>query len=116
MSIEIDPPEIEMNLAQHLFDLGFNRLSIGVQDIELKVQQAINRVQSTEFISDFIAHAKQVGFNSINIDLIYGLPHQTIETFTKTLEKARLLICIICMTFDAYMKQQRNHQRFSRVI
>ena len=88
MSIEIDPREIEMNLAQHLFGLGFNRLSIGVQDIDLKVQQAINRVQSTEFISDFIAHAKKVGFQSINIDLIYGLPHQTIETFTKTLNKA----------------------------
>jgi oxygen-independent coproporphyrinogen III oxidase len=80
--------EIEMNLAEHLFDLGFNRLSIGVQDIDQKVQETINRVQSTEFISDFIAHAKQVGFNSINIDLIYGLPHQTIETFTKTLNKA----------------------------
>jgi len=88
MSIEIDPREIEMNLAEHLFNLGFNRLSIGVQDIDLKVQQTINRVQSTQFISDFIKHAKQVGFNSINIDLIYGLPHQTIETFTKTLEKA----------------------------
>jgi oxygen-independent coproporphyrinogen-3 oxidase len=88
MSIEIDPREIEMDLAEHLFDLGFNRLSIGVQDIDKKVQETINRVQSTEFISDFIAHAKQVGFNSINIDLIYGLPHQTIETFTKTLNKA----------------------------
>ena len=84
MSIEIDPREIEMNLAKHLFDLGFNRLSIGVQDIDKKVQETINRVQSTEFI----AHAKQVGFNSINIDLIYGLPHQTIETFTNTLNKA----------------------------
>lgn len=88
MSIEIDPREIEMNLADHLFDLGFNRLSIGVQDIDNKVQQTINRVQSTEFIEQFIAHAKQVGFKSINIDLIYGLPHQTIETFTKTLNKA----------------------------
>jgi oxygen-independent coproporphyrinogen-3 oxidase len=88
MSIEIDPREIEMNLAEHLFDLGFNRLSIGVQDIDTKVQETINRVQSTEFISDFIVHAKQVGFNSINIDLIYGLPHQTIETFTNTLNKA----------------------------
>jgi oxygen-independent coproporphyrinogen-3 oxidase len=88
MSIEIDPREIEMNLAEHLFDLGFNRLSIGVQDIDHKVQETINRVQSTEFISNFITHAKQVGFNSINIDLIYGLPHQTIETFTKTLNKA----------------------------
>lgn len=88
MSIEIDPREIEMSLASHLFELGFNRLSIGVQDIDHKVQKAINRVQSTAFIADFIAHAKDVGFSSINVDLIYGLPHQTIETFTKTLNKA----------------------------
>jgi oxygen-independent coproporphyrinogen-3 oxidase len=88
MSIEIDPREIEMNLAEHLFDLGFNRLSLGVQDIDEKVQQTINRVQSTEFIENFIAHAKEVGFKSINIDLIYGLPHQTIDTFTRTLNKA----------------------------
>lgn len=88
MSIEIDPREIEMDLAEHLFSLGFNRLSLGVQDIDLKVQEAINRVQSTEFIGDFIGHAKAVGFSSINIDLIYGLPHQTIDTFSKTLAKA----------------------------
>ena len=88
MSIEIDPREIELNLAQHLFDLGFNRLSIGVQDIDLKVQQAINRVQDTDFIHQFIREAKAVGFKSINIDLIYGLPHQNIDTFTRTLNKA----------------------------
>ncbi|MBL4764476.1 MAG: oxygen-independent coproporphyrinogen III oxidase [Colwellia sp.] len=88
MSIEIDPREIEMNLAEHLFSLGFNRLSLGVQDLDLKVQQAINRVQSTQFIGDFIGHAKAVGFKSINIDLIYGLPHQTLENFAKTLDKA----------------------------
>lgn len=88
MSIEIDPREIEMDLAEHLFSLGFNRLSLGVQDLDLKVQEAINRVQSTQFIGDFIGHAKQVGFKSINIDLIYGLPHQTLENFAKTLDKA----------------------------
>lgn len=88
MSIEIDPREIELNLAEHLFSLGFNRLSLGVQDIDEKVQVAINRVQSTEFIGEFIAHAKKVGFSSINIDLIYGLPHQSLETFSRTLVKA----------------------------
>ena len=88
MSIEIDPREIEMNLAEHLFSLGFNRLSLGVQDLDKKVQETINRVQSTQFIGDFIGHAKEVGFKSINIDLIYGLPHQTLENFAKTLEKA----------------------------
>jgi len=89
MSIEIDPREIELNLADHLYSLGFNRMSIGVQDIDEKVQKTINRVQSTKFIEQFISHAKNVGFKSINIDLIYGLPHQTIETFTRTLDKAK---------------------------
>ncbi len=88
MSIEIDPREIELGLADHLFDLGFNRLSIGVQDLDPKVQETINRVQSTQFIEDFIKHSKDIGFQSINIDLIYGLPHQTVETFKKTLDKA----------------------------
>ncbi len=88
MSIEIDPREIEVGLADHLYSLGFNRLSLGVQDLDLKVQQAINRVQSTEFIGNFIAHAKQIGFQSINIDLIYGLPYQVPENFLKTLDKA----------------------------
>lgn len=87
MSIEIDPREIELDLADHLYSLGFNRISIGVQDIDQKVQQSINRVQSTDFIEQFIQHAKAVGFKSINVDLIYGLPHQTIETFTRTLNK-----------------------------
>jgi len=87
MSIEVDPREIELGLADHLYSLGFNRLSIGVQDIDSKVQQAINRVQSTEFIGDFIARAKEVGFQSINVDLIYGLPHQNTDSFSKTLDK-----------------------------
>ena len=89
MSIEVDPREIEIGLADHLYDLGFNRLSIGVQDIDEKVQQTINRVQSTEFIGDFIARSKAVGFQSINVDLIYGLPHQNTDTFSRTLTKVK---------------------------
>jgi len=85
MSIEIDPREIELDLAEHLYELGFNRMSIGVQDIDEKVQKAINRLQSTEFITEFTHHAKRVGFQSVNIDLIYGLPHQTLDTFARTL-------------------------------
>jgi oxygen-independent coproporphyrinogen III oxidase len=87
-SIEIDPREIELTYAEQLFQLGFNRMSIGVQDIDSKVQEAINREQSTRFVEMFIAHAKKVGFKSINIDLIYGLPHQTLETFARTIDKA----------------------------
>lgn len=89
MSIEVDPREIELDMADHLYDLGFNRISIGVQDIDRKVQETINRVQSTEFIEQLIYRAKNVGFKSVNVDLIYGLPHQTPETFAKTLEKVK---------------------------
>jgi len=89
MSIEVDPREIELDMADHLYDLGFNRISIGVQDINRKVQETINRVQSTEFIEQLIYRAKNVGFKSVNVDLIYGLPHQTPETFAKTLDKVK---------------------------
>ncbi len=89
MSIEVDPREIELDMADHLHDLGFNRISIGVQDIDQKVQETINRVQSTAFIEQLIHRAKDVGFKSVNVDLIYGLPHQTPETFAKTLAKVK---------------------------
>ncbi len=85
MSIEVDPREIELDLADHLASLGFNRMSIGVQDVDEVVQIAINRTQSTRFIQQLVERAKSVGFNSINLDLIYGLPHQNLETFSRTL-------------------------------
>jgi oxygen-independent coproporphyrinogen-3 oxidase len=85
--IEIDPREIELSYVDDLAAVGFNRLSIGVQDINREVQEKINRVQSTEFIANLVKRAKEIGFSSINLDLIYGLPLQTFETFLKTLEK-----------------------------
>ena len=91
LGIEIDPREIEINLIDHLYYLGFNRLSIGVQDTNQKVQKAINRHQSFGFVRDFIARAQTVGFKSVNIDLIYGLPHQTSNTFMQTLEDVKVL-------------------------
>lgn len=89
MSIEVDPREIELDLVDHLYALGFNRISIGVQDIDPQVQQAINREQSTDFIIELINRAKAVGFKSVNIDLIYGLPHQTVDSFQHTLQKVK---------------------------
>lgn len=88
MGIEIDPREIELDYLNHLSSLGFNRLSIGVQDINQEVQEAINRVQDTDFIIELIQRAKQLRFESVNIDLIYGLPHQTAERFNQTLQSA----------------------------
>ena len=87
VSIEIDPRNLQIDYIDHLANIGFNRLSIGVQDIDSQVQKAINRIQSTKFVEDLILRAKQVGFHSVNVDLIYGLPHQTPERFLKTLAK-----------------------------
>ncbi|MBN1007553.1 oxygen-independent coproporphyrinogen III oxidase [Amphritea pacifica] len=85
-SIEIDPREVDHEMLKVLREIGFNRVSFGVQDIELKVQQAVNRVQPVEEITDVLHEARRLGFRSINIDLIYGLPHQTLESFVKTLD------------------------------
>lgn len=85
MSIEIDPREIELDYLDHLYSLGFTRLSFGVQDTNREVQEAINRVQDLHFIKDLIGRAKHLGFSSINLDVIYGLPHQSPVLFEKTL-------------------------------
>jgi len=86
-SIEIDPRELGDNTLQTLRSLGFNRISLGVQDLEEAVQIAVNRVHSAELIANIMAEARALGFHSINLDLIYGLPHQTPATFAKTVDR-----------------------------
>jgi len=86
-SIEIDPREIELDTLDHLRREGFNRISLGVQDFNKEVQIAVNREQSEDFIFSMVERARQLGFVSTSIDLIYGLPHQTTESFTKTIER-----------------------------
>jgi oxygen-independent coproporphyrinogen-3 oxidase len=86
MSIEVDPRNMTVERVDAMADMGFNRLSIGLQDIDETVQKAINRVQSTELIAALVARAKERHFRSVNLDLIYGLPYQTQESFSKTLE------------------------------
>ncbi len=85
-SIEIDPREASPETMKTLRRIGFNRVSLGVQDVNLKVQEAVNRVQPTEQTAAVLQQARELGFKSINIDLIYGLPHQTFESFNETLE------------------------------
>lgn len=85
-SIEIDPRELRPGTLKLLRELGFNRISFGVQDLELKVQEAVNRIQSEEMIRQVMQDARDLGFRSINMDLIYGLPHQTLESFDRTLD------------------------------
>ena len=84
-SIEIDPRECDAQSLHNLRKIGFNRISIGIQDLQHKVQLAVNRVQPTQQIIQLIEQAKAEGFKSINVDLIYGLPHQTVESFSDTL-------------------------------
>jgi len=85
-SIELDPRVIEKGGIAHLRQIGFNRISIGVQDLDEKVQKAVNRIQSLEITRAIIDDARRHAFRSINIDLIYGLPHQTLQSFAKTLD------------------------------
>jgi oxygen-independent coproporphyrinogen-3 oxidase len=87
VSIEVDPREIELNTMDRLAELGFNRLSVGIQDFDKSVQLAVNRVQDEAFIEALLVRARHVGFNSINLDLIYGLPLQTPLSFAATLRR-----------------------------
>jgi len=86
-SIEIDPREANKETIILLRELGFNRMSLGVQDFNPDVQKAVNRIQSMEETEEVIVAARDSGFHSISIDLIYGLPHQNVNTFTDTLTK-----------------------------
>ena len=87
ISIEVDPREIELDVLDHLRAEGFNRLSMGVQDFNKEVQRLVNREQDEEFIFALLNHAREIGFTSTNIDLIYGLPKQTPESFAYTLQR-----------------------------
>ncbi|NRA25423.1 MAG: oxygen-independent coproporphyrinogen III oxidase, partial [Oleispira sp.] len=85
-SIEIDPRELRPCTLKLLRELGFNRTSFGVQDLNEKVQKAVNRTQPESMIRQVMIEARELDFRSINIDLIYGLPHQTQHTFAETLD------------------------------
>jgi oxygen-independent coproporphyrinogen III oxidase len=86
-SVEIDPRGLTREHLEALRAVGFNRTSFGVQDFNLKVQEAVNRIQSEELTRQTVAWARELGFQSINLDLIYGLPHQTLRTFAETVER-----------------------------
>ena len=87
-SIEVDPRSVERNTIALLADLGFNRLSVGVQDFDPRVQESVNRMQSIEQVCKVVSDAKENSFRSVSFDLIYGLPHQTVASFDRTLDLA----------------------------
>jgi len=86
-SIEVDPRTVTPARLGHLAALGFNRLSIGVQDFDPAVQQAVHRAQSFESVQALMVAAREFGFVSTNLDLIYGLPQQTTESFARTVQQ-----------------------------
>ena len=86
-SIELDPRTVTGERLERLQKMGFNRFSLGVQDFDPKVQEAVNRLQSEADTLDLIRHARAIGIDSISVDLIYGLPRQPVESFKTTLDK-----------------------------
>ncbi|MCK6604820.1 MAG: oxygen-independent coproporphyrinogen III oxidase [Ignavibacteriaceae bacterium] len=84
---EIDPRGLTRDHLAALREGGFNRISMGVQDFNDKVQKAVNRVQPEEMTVQVVDWVRELGFESINLDLIYGLPHQNVETFAETVER-----------------------------
>lgn len=86
-SIEVDPRKVDRATVDLLAELGFNRMSLGVQDFDERVQQAVNRIQSEEETFAVMDAARANGFKSISIDLIYGLPKQSVEGFDRTLDR-----------------------------
>ena len=112
VSIEVDPRTATPERLEHLAGLGFNRISFGIQDFDPAVQQAVHRVQSYESVESLISAARRLKFESINADLIYGLPKQTPESFARTIAQvARLRPDRIALYSYAHLPQRFKPQR-----
>lgn len=87
VSVEIDPRVTSREHLAVLREMGFNRVSMGVQDFDPTVQKAVNRIQSAEQTADLVSAARELGYGGINMDLIFGLPHQTPASFARTIDR-----------------------------
>jgi oxygen-independent coproporphyrinogen-3 oxidase len=85
-SIEVDPRTVDVAAIRRLTELGFNRLSLGIQDFDPAVQKAVNRIQTPDEVQQLVSASRDSGFKSVSFDLIYGLPHQTAASFDRTLD------------------------------
>lgn len=112
LAIEVDPVVTRPAQLVLLGGLGFNRISMGVQDFAPEVQRAVHRVQSVEETAAAIAQARAAGFGSVNLDLIYGLPRQTVASFARTLDQVVALAPDRVAVFSfAYVPRVRPNQR-----
>lgn len=87
VSIEINPRYVDQEYIFFLRDIGFNRISFGIQDFNSQVQVAVNRIQPEEMLFNVMSWIKAAEFDSVNVDLIYGLPHQNLQSFRETVKK-----------------------------
>ncbi len=112
VSIEVDPRTATSQRLAHLRAIGFNRMSFGVQDIDPEVQKAVHRVQPFELVRELMVSARALGYESINTDLIYGLPKQTPESFAHTVAQiAELRPDRIALYAYAHLPQRFKPQR-----
>ena len=112
LSIEIDPAITTRSQIDTLAALGFNRISMGVQDFDDKVQQVVGRIQGEKETAALVEAARQNGFKGVNLDLIYGLPYQTPATWTRTLERILAIHPDRMAVFGfAYVPWAKPHQR-----
>jgi len=112
ISVELDPMYLEEGYLRHLRTLGMNRVSYGVQDVTPQVLEAVNRPQDISRIRAVIAESRAVGFSSVNIDLIYGLPHQTLQGYTANLEfVGNIRPDRIALFSYAHVPWLKHHQR-----
>ncbi len=111
-SIEVDPRTVSLDRLEFLKSLGFNRLSFGVQDFDPDVQKAVHREQPAEQVFALVEGARNMGFQSINVDLIYGLPKQNAESFARTLQQvAQLKPDRIALYAYAHLPERFKPQR-----
>jgi oxygen-independent coproporphyrinogen-3 oxidase len=116
ISIEVDPRVTTPDHVAALRECGFNRISMGVQDVEPRVQEAIHRIQPVETTATLVENSRRAGFDSVNFDLIYGLPYQTEESFARTLDHVLALqpdrLALYSYAHVTWVaKQQRGFER-----
>ncbi|UCH85902.1 MAG: oxygen-independent coproporphyrinogen III oxidase, partial [Candidatus Latescibacterota bacterium] len=112
IAMEIDPRGLTTEHLPVLRKAGFNRVSFGVQDFDPRVQEAVNRVQPEQMSRDVVTRSRELGFESVNVDLVYGLPHQTLESYSDTLDKIIDISPDRLAVFNwAYVPWLKKHQR-----
>ncbi len=113
LSLEVNPRYLDRNYLQFLRGLGFNRISFGIQDFNPRVQEAVNRIQPEAMLFDGMNWMREADFDSVNVDLIYGLPYQTLDTFRETILKTIQLnpdrIAVFNFAYVPWIKPIQKH-------